>query len=64
LAGRVIGCGIAVTTSGSEPRAGGQLAFHVLEVMESVLESSALGSRQSASRCERPEPVPLTDPGG
>ena len=56
---------IAVTPSGTEPRAGGQLAFHVLEVMESVLESAALGqSVKIASRCERPEAVPLTDLGG
>lgn len=56
---------IAVTRAGAEPRAGGQLAFHVLEVMESVLESAALGqSVKVASRCERPEAVPLTNLGG
>ncbi|MCU1515385.1 MAG: oxidoreductase [Pseudarthrobacter sp.] len=56
---------IAVTPAGSEPRAGGQLAFHVLEVMESVLESAALGQAlKVASRCERPEAVPLTDLSG
>ena len=56
---------IAVTPAGAEPRAGGQLAFHVLEVMESVLESAALGqSVKVASRCERPDAVPLTDLGG
>jgi hypothetical protein len=33
--------------------------------MESVLESAALGqSVKVASRCERPEAVPLTDLGG
>jgi predicted dehydrogenase len=56
---------LARTPAGSEPRAGGELAFHVLEVMESVLESAALGqSVKVASRCERPEAVPLTDLGG
>ncbi len=56
---------ISTTPSGTEPRAGGQLAFHVLEVMESVLESAALGqSVKVASRCERPEAVPLTDLSG
>lgn len=56
---------LAPTPAGSEPRAGGELAFHVLEVMESVLESAALGRAvKVASRCERPEAVPLTDLGG
>ena len=56
---------LAVTPSGAEPRAGSQLAFHVLEVMESVLESAALGqSVKVASRCERPEAVSLTDLSG
>lgn len=53
---------LATTPAGEEPRAGGQLAFHVLEVMESVLESAALGQAvKVASRCGRPEAVPLTD---
>ena len=53
---------LAVTPDGSEPRAGGQLAFHVLEVMEAVLESAALGNAvKVASQCRRPEAVPLTD---
>jgi predicted dehydrogenase len=56
---------LAVAPDGTEPRAGGQLAFHVLEVMESVLESAALGhSVKVAGRCRRPEAVPLTDLGG
>ncbi|CAN7165978.1 Gfo/Idh/MocA family oxidoreductase [Arthrobacter sp. LjRoot78] len=56
---------LARSPAGTEPRAGGELAFHVLEVMESVLESAALGqSVKVASRCERPEAVPLTDLGG
>jgi predicted dehydrogenase len=53
---------IAVSPAGTEPRAGGQLAFHVLEVMESVLESAALGQAvKIASRCARPDAVPLTN---
>ena len=53
---------LAMAPDGAEPRAGGQLAFHVLEVMESVLESAALGHAvKVASRCPRPEAVPLTD---
>ncbi|MEV7136317.1 Gfo/Idh/MocA family oxidoreductase [Arthrobacter sp. NPDC093128] len=55
---------LARTPAGEEPRAGGELAFHVLEVMESVLESAALGQAvKVASRCPRPEAVSLTDLG-
>jgi predicted dehydrogenase len=35
---------LAATPAGSEPRAGGVLAYHVLEVMESVLESAHSGA--------------------
>jgi predicted dehydrogenase len=52
---------LARTPRGAEPRAGGNLAFHVLDVMESVLESAALGQAVGvASSCERPPAVPLT----
>jgi predicted dehydrogenase len=51
---------LARTPDGREPRAGGRLAFHVLDVMESLLvaahEGRAVGIK---STCERPAPVPL-----
>ncbi|MBT8161850.1 MULTISPECIES: Gfo/Idh/MocA family protein [Arthrobacter] len=51
---------LASTAAGSEPRAGGQLAYHALEVMESVLASAHSGSTIAiASTVARPEPVPL-----
>lgn len=52
---------LAATPPGSEPRAGGQLAYHALEVMESVLASAKTGSAvQIKSTTERPEAVELT----
>jgi len=52
---------LAATAPGSEPRAGGQLAYHVLEVMESMLASARTGSAvQINSTADRPEPVELT----
>jgi predicted dehydrogenase len=52
---------LAATAPGSEPRAGGQLAYHVLEVMESMLASARTGSAvQIKSTADRPEPVELT----
>jgi predicted dehydrogenase len=52
---------LAATPQGSEPRAGGQLAYHVLEVMESMLASARTGSAmQITSTAARPEPVELT----
>jgi predicted dehydrogenase len=51
---------LAATAPGAEPRAGGSLAFHVLDIMESLLESARTGRRVDvASTCARPEPVPL-----
>jgi len=51
---------LANTPHGQEPRAGGRLAFHVLEVMESLLVSAHTGAAVAiASRCERPLAVPL-----
>ncbi|APX01836.1 Gfo/Idh/MocA family protein [Arthrobacter sp. QXT-31] len=52
---------LAATPPGSEPRAGGQLAYHALEVMESVLASANSGSAvQIQSTAARPEAVELT----
>ncbi|WP_371783303.1 Gfo/Idh/MocA family protein [Streptosporangium subroseum] len=52
---------MAGTPEGQEPRAGGSLAFHVLEVMESLLRSAGTGqSIPIVSTCLRPEPVPLS----
>lgn len=43
-------------SEGRAPRCSGELAFHVLEVMEAVL---AGGEREIQSRPPRPDPVPL-----
>ncbi len=52
---------LAGTPAGTEPRAGGKLAFHALDVMESVLESARTGTAVAVeSMVARPEPVPLT----
>lgn len=65
-AGATRGAGLndlALTPAGQEPRAGGRLAFHALEIMESILESARSGRSVSiASSCERPAAVPLTRP--
>ncbi|MGI9148444.1 MAG: Gfo/Idh/MocA family protein [Chloroflexota bacterium] len=51
---------LAATAEGREPRAGGRLAFHVLDVMESLLVSADEGRLVALkSNCERPTPVPL-----
>jgi predicted dehydrogenase len=51
---------LARTAPGAEPRAGGALAFHVLEVLQSVLGSAAGGSAVTiTSTVARPELVPL-----
>ncbi|HKU35703.1 MAG TPA: Gfo/Idh/MocA family oxidoreductase [Paenarthrobacter sp.] len=53
---------LAATPSGQEPRAGGELAFHALEVMESVLESAKTGQSVSIkSTATRPATVELTE---
>jgi predicted dehydrogenase len=50
----------AETPADAEPRAGGRLAFHVLDVLESVLRSAASGRVESIrSTVERPAAVPL-----
>ena len=53
---------LAATPEGEEPRAGGTLAYHVLDVMESLLDSAHAGKAVAvASRAERPRAVPLVD---
>jgi predicted dehydrogenase len=51
---------LVTTAPDDEPRTGGKLAFHVLDVMESLLRS-AYEARAIVvqSRCERPAAVPL-----
>jgi predicted dehydrogenase len=52
---------LASTARGEEPRAGGALAYHALEVMESVLESAHSGRAVPIrSTVERPKSVELT----
>jgi predicted dehydrogenase len=44
---------------GDSFRAGGELAYHILDVMHAILESSESGRHVDiASTCERPEPLP------
>lgn len=46
--------------SGRPHRASGELAFHVLDVMETVFESAEAGRRlEVESRAERPRPLPM-----
>ncbi|MHB9757142.1 Gfo/Idh/MocA family protein [Streptomyces sp. BYX5S] len=53
---------LAATPPARLPRASGELAYHVLEVMESLLDSAATGTSTAVqSRAERPPAVPLTD---
>ncbi|MET8004452.1 Gfo/Idh/MocA family protein [Nonomuraea glycinis] len=60
-AGRGVGLAdFASTPAGQEPRAGGALAFHVLDVMEALLSSAHTGAAVTiTSTCERPPPVYL-----
>lgn len=45
--------------SGRQPRASGELALHVLDVMESIQESDSMGRHiEVASRCRRPPLLP------
>jgi len=57
---------LATTPDGAPARANGDLAVHVLDVMESLLTASATGSSVTMqTTCERPTAVPLSDaPGG
>ena len=51
---------LAATADGAEPRAGGRLGYHVLDVMLSLLESAADARAVAvASTCPRPAPVAL-----
>lgn len=61
-AGRGFGIAdLAATPDGLEPRAGGALAYHALEVMESVLASAHSGlSVRITSTVERPQGVELS----
>lgn len=61
-AGRGFGIAdLASSAPGTEPRAGGALAYHALEVMESVLESARSGGAIAIqSTVERPPGVELT----
>jgi len=53
---------LAATPAGQEPRAGGQLAFHALDVMESVLASAKSGKAEVIkSTAARPAAVQLTE---
>jgi hypothetical protein len=46
--------------SGRRHRASGELAYHVLDVMQSFAEASASGRHvEVASRCERPAALPV-----
>lgn len=52
---------LAATPAGDEPRAGGRLALHVLDVMESLLRSAAEGRTVTVDTgVDRPSAVPLT----
>jgi predicted dehydrogenase len=64
-AGRGVGLAdFAATPAGQEPRAGGALAYHVLDVMESLLSSAHSGTAVTiTSTCARPEPVDLRPAG-
>ncbi|MDQ1598526.1 MAG: hypothetical protein QOI70_1950, partial [Microbacteriaceae bacterium] len=57
---------LAATPDGVEARANGNLAFHVLDVMVSLLSAAESGTTVAVeSTCERPAAVPLSDaPGG
>jgi predicted dehydrogenase len=49
---------------GEDPRASGTLGYHVLDIMESVLNASREGRCcELASRCESPQLLPLNWPG-
>jgi predicted dehydrogenase len=64
-AGTGRGCGIAdlagAIGAGTAHRAGGELALHVLDVMESLLRAASSGrSAEIGTDCARPDPVPLS----
>lgn len=60
------GCGIAdlaaALDAGTAHRAGGELALHVLDIMESLLRSAEHGrTEQLTTECARPDPVPFNE---
>jgi predicted dehydrogenase len=57
---------LAETSDGVDARANGDLAFHVLDIMVSLLSAAESGATVAVeSTCERPAAVPLSDaPGG
>lgn len=62
--GRLRGLGVAemaaALRAGRPHRASGELALHVLEIMDAALRAAAKASPMSLStRCERPAPLPL-----
>lgn len=60
-AGRGVGLLDLVTAEGRSPRASGELALHVLEIMTAVLRSADEGRRiELTTTVERPVPVPLS----
>ncbi|WP_066364564.1 Gfo/Idh/MocA family protein [Herbidospora mongoliensis] len=54
------GIGVYDMITAPRPRASGELALHVLDVMESLLRSAVTGQSEAVkSTCDRPDPVPL-----
>ena len=61
-AGRGVGVHDRAVASGIAPRASGAVAFHVLEVMQSLLRSAGEGRAIAIeSTVVRPDPVPLSE---
>jgi predicted dehydrogenase len=57
----VVDMALAIRTGG-QPRASGELAYHVLDVMMSILESNATGTYvEVTSRANRPSLLPLEE---
>jgi predicted dehydrogenase len=53
---------LAVTPPGVPARANGDVAYHVLDIMTSLLAAAGSGTTVAVeSTCERPAPVPLSD---
>lgn len=50
----------AALQTGRRPRAGSELTYHVLDIMNGLLEASESGSHYAAqSTCRRPDPLPV-----
>lgn len=56
---RGVGVVDLVRTAPGTPRAGADLALHVLDVMEVLLTSGSVGPIDLTTGCERPAPLPL-----